>query len=75
MTVETTDGRTLASGDVNAKGGFEVPMSLAEIEDKFHIMAAALPDARRTAIWNMRARLLDPETKFADLLRHLHAPI
>ena len=75
VTVETTDGRTLASGDVNAKGGFEVPMSLAEIEDKFHIMAAALPDARRTAIWNMRARLLDPETKFADLLRHLHAPI
>ena len=75
VTVETTDGRRLASGDVNAKGGLDVPLSLGEIEEKFHIMAAALPDDRRNAIWNMRDRLTDPDTRFGDLLSLLHAPI
>ncbi|MDA8586995.1 MmgE/PrpD family protein [Rhodobacteraceae bacterium] len=72
VTVHTTDGRVLASGDVEAKGGQEVPMSLTEIETKFHTMAAALSEARRSKIWAMRDRMMDPDTPFSDLLALIH---
>lgn len=72
VTVTLRDGRTLASGEVNARGGPEAPMDLSEIEAKFHVMAHALPEPRRHAIWDMRARLLQPETGFKDLAQLVH---
>ena len=57
----------LASGDVNARGGPEAPLQVSEVEAKFHMIAAALPEGRRSALWNMRERLLDPDTMFDEL--------
>lgn len=73
VTVHTRDGRSLHSGDVHARGGPEAPMAMPEIEAKFHIMAAPLTADRRTELWNMRCRLLEPDTKFGDLLGLIHA--
>ena len=42
-------------------------MTLGEIEDKFHRLAACLPDARRAAIWEMRERLMVPGARFSEL--------
>jgi 2-methylcitrate dehydratase PrpD len=39
VTLTLADGRTLTSGDVHARGGPEAPLSLSEIEAKFHLMA------------------------------------
>lgn len=74
VTLTLTDGRTLTSGDVHARGGPEAPMSRAEIEAKFHLMAQPLSEPRRTSIWAMRDRLLAPDTRFADLLTLLTGP-
>ncbi|WP_299730398.1 MmgE/PrpD family protein [uncultured Tateyamaria sp.] len=75
VTLHLRDGRTLASGDVHARGGPEAPMSLEEVEAKFHAISGPLPKARRDAIWDMRAQMLRPGTRFADLLAQLHDPI
>lgn len=75
VTVELKDGRRLASGDVNARGGPEAPMDMHEVEAKFHIMAAALSGARRRAIWEMREQLMQPEAKFEELARLVRAPM
>ncbi len=62
------DGRRVASGDCDAKGGPEAPMTEDEIEAKFHAMArGALGADRRRAIWAMRARLLQPDARFDEL--------
>lgn len=74
VTVTTADGTVLASGDVSAKGGLDVPMTLDEVETKFHTMAAALPQDRRTAIWDMRGKMLS-DRRFGELLSLLHAPV
>ncbi|MFL4472140.1 MmgE/PrpD family protein [Tateyamaria armeniaca] len=74
VTLTLRDGRVLASGDAHARGGPEAPMTLAEVEAKFHAMSGALPETRKRAIWGMRAKLLDPTTRFGDLLSLLHAP-
>jgi 2-methylcitrate dehydratase PrpD len=74
VTVHLSDGRVLTSGDCQAKGGIEVPMSLAEVEAKFHTMAAALASERRGAIWAMRDDMAG-NRPFADLLSLLHAPV
>lgn len=68
VTVHTHDGRVLQSGDVHARGGPEAPMALAEVEAKFHLMAAPLAHDRRAALWEMRARLLQPDAQFSELL-------
>lgn len=75
VTVELKDGRRLASGDVNARGGSEAPMEMHEVEAKFHIMASALPEPRRRAIWEMREQLMQPEAKFEELARLVRAPM
>ena len=74
VTLTLRDGRVLNSGDVHARGGPEAPMPLAEVETKFHAMSGALSETRKTAIWNMRAQMLRPETRFDDLLALLHGP-
>jgi 2-methylcitrate dehydratase PrpD len=75
VTLTLRDGRLLDSGDVYARGGPEAPMALSEVEAKFHAMSGALPDSRKAAIWAMRARLMDPDVRFAELLALLYAPV
>jgi hypothetical protein len=73
--VTLTDGRVIETGDVHARGGPEAPMAMDEVEAKFHVMAAALPDERRAAIWAMRARLLEPDARFSELLDLIHGGV
>ena len=75
VTVTLLDGRALASGEVNARGGPEAPLDLSEVEAKFHVMAQALPEPRRNALWNMRAELLQPGTLFKNLAQLVRASI
>ena len=68
------DGRTLASGDVHARGGPEHPFSAAEITAKFMAFAApVLGEARAGAIRDAALRLAEPGSRFGDLARHLYA--
>ncbi|MEM6941326.1 MAG: MmgE/PrpD family protein [Pseudomonadota bacterium] len=66
VTVHLQDGRSYASGEVNARGGPEAPMADAEIEAKFRLMTADLPDARVSDLWTWRDRMLDPAARFED---------
>ena len=75
VTVILEDGRELTSGDVHARGGPEAPIALSEVEQKFHVLAAALPAPRRKDIWAMRDRLTAKDTKFQDLAELVHAPV
>ncbi|MEM6887410.1 MAG: MmgE/PrpD family protein [Pseudomonadota bacterium] len=75
VTVTLSDGRRLTSGELHARGGPEVPMALSEVEEKFHVMASDLPALRRSAIWEMRQRLLEPNVAFAELLKLVCAPV
>jgi 2-methylcitrate dehydratase PrpD len=75
VTMTLADGRQLASGDVHARGGPEAPMALDEVGAKFDVMAAALGAPRCTALWDMRRRLLQPDATFAELSRHVIAPV
>jgi len=75
VTLTLRDGRVLKSGDVHARGGPESPMALSEVARKFHGMSGALPQSRKSAIWDMRARLMQPGTRFGALLALLHAPV
>jgi 2-methylcitrate dehydratase PrpD len=75
LVVTLTDGRVIETGDVHARGGPEAPMAMDEVEAKFHVMAAALPDERRAAIWAMRARLLEPDARFSELLDLIHGGV
>jgi 2-methylcitrate dehydratase PrpD len=66
--VTRKDGRVLKSGDINARGGPEAPLTDAEVLEKLHFMAGrALPPERIDALWAMRDALLEPGTKFASL--------
>ena len=42
-------------------------MPMQEVEAKFHVMTAALPEPRRKRIWTMRDRLLEPDATFEEL--------
>ncbi len=71
--VTLSDGQVLHSGDINARGGFQEPLTDAEVVEKLHFMAGgALPGERINAIWAMRDALLDPGTRFADLASLIH---
>lgn len=66
--LELTDGTTLSSGDVHARGGPEAPMDDAEIKAKFLNMTATTLSAERSEkIWSMRERLLAPDAKLKEL--------
>ncbi|WP_299657138.1 MmgE/PrpD family protein [uncultured Tateyamaria sp.] len=75
VTVELSDGTRIASGDVHARGGPEAPMQMQEVEDKFHIMAAPLSEPRRSAVWAMRERLMQPGVTFSELALLVRAPV
>ncbi|WP_299150733.1 MmgE/PrpD family protein [uncultured Tateyamaria sp.] len=74
VTVRLQDGRTLSSGDVHARGGPEAPMALGDVEAKFHAISGAMPQQRKAVIWEMRAKMQEPDTKFSDLLALIHPP-
>ena len=70
------DGRTLASGDVHARGGVEAPMSEAEIRDKFAgLTAVSLKASRSEAIWTRGCNLTALDTRFADLTKLVSTPV
>ncbi len=73
--VVLTDGRCLSSGDTAARGGPDAWMKDAEVEEKFQSFCAGVLSPNRTrAIWAMRDALLDPDTRFTDLTKHVLAP-
>ncbi|QGX96809.1 MmgE/PrpD family protein [Roseovarius faecimaris] len=75
VVVTTRDGRTLASGDIAARGGVDAWMSDAEVEEKFHgFCAGVLSEERAHALWAMRDRLLQPDSRIADLTELVNAP-
>ena len=73
ITIHLSDGRRMSSGDVNAKGGPEAPLPRDAVRAKFLEMTSCLDHDRAAAIWDMRDRLSEPGTRFAELLRLLHA--
>ncbi|MEM7058237.1 MAG: MmgE/PrpD family protein [Pseudomonadota bacterium] len=75
VTSKLWDGSEITSGDVNARGGPEAPLQMHEVEEKFHTIAAALPEQRRSAIWNMREYLLKPDARFNELAELVQSPI
>ncbi|MCE8553002.1 MmgE/PrpD family protein [Ruegeria pomeroyi] len=76
VAITTTDGRVLESGDINARGGPEMPLSRAELIDKFMEYAApGLGDARASAVCDATLGLIEPDSRFADVLTHLLAPV
>ncbi len=75
LAVTLKDGTRLASGDVHARGGPEAPMEMREVEAKFRLMAAKLPEPRAAALWDMRAQLMQREVKFSELAQLVRAPV
>ncbi|MEX0369700.1 MAG: MmgE/PrpD family protein [Tateyamaria sp.] len=76
VTVELRSGQTLCSGDTEPRGGpQEVPMSLSEVEEKFRIMCAALPDQRCDALWSMRDRMAGSDRSFSELTALVTPPV
>jgi len=68
VTLVLADGRRLASGDINARGGPDDRLSRAEIGDKFHAYAdAPLGRARADRIANTVFALHEVDAPFAAL--------
>ena len=68
VVVELTDGRSFASGDLDARGGPDTQMPLSDIREKFDIMVAgALPGDRADRIWETSLGLVEDGAAFSDL--------
>lgn len=68
VTITTTDGRVLTSGDIHARGGPEAPMEPAEVIAKFMEFATpSLGETRAAAIRDAVLGLTDEDAKFSDL--------
>lgn len=75
VVVTTRDGRSLASGDVAARGGVDAWMDDGQVEEKFHSFCAGILSEERTrAIWAMRDRLLQPDSHLSELAALALAP-
>lgn len=75
VTVTLADGRILASGDIHARGGPEVPFDAHDIREKFHSFAApVVGPARAARIEAACLALTQPGATFAPLLDQLRAP-
>jgi 2-methylcitrate dehydratase PrpD len=73
--IRTTDGRTIDSGDVHARGGPEAPFSRDEVLAKYRDFAApVLGEERAAAIREQVLGLTAPGSRFADLSALLYAP-
>ena len=74
-TITLKDGRVLDSGDVSARGGFDTPLELSEIRDKFSMMTqATLPSSRSSDIWETCFNLLSEDASFSKLAGLVCAP-
>lgn len=75
VSVTLLDGTVLASGDTEARGGPEAPLSLQEVEEKLHLFAAPTIGASRArALWDTREQMLDPGHRFSDLTKLVTTP-
>ncbi|MGI9354294.1 MAG: MmgE/PrpD family protein [Rhizobiaceae bacterium] len=75
-TVTLKDGRIFDSGDVSARGGFDTPLELSEVREKFDMMTqAALLSSRSDEIWNTCFELLNEDATFSKLARLVCAPV
>ncbi|WP_164660604.1 MmgE/PrpD family protein [Tropicibacter sp. Alg240-R139] len=71
--ITITDGKVLKSGDTNARGGPEAPMSRDEVIAKFMEFATpSLGETRAAAIRDAALGLTRPESKLSDLTQHLY---
>lgn len=76
VTIRLTDGRTLSSGDVHARGGPEAPFSPDDIVAKYMEFAGpVLGERRASAIRDHVLSLIEPESRFADLAQFIYEPI
>ena len=68
VTITTTDGRVLISGDIHARGGPEAPMERTEVIAKFMEFATpSLGEIRAAAIRDAVLGLTREDAKFSDL--------
>jgi 2-methylcitrate dehydratase PrpD len=75
VVITTTDGRTLLSGDVHARGGPEAPLTHDEIVAKYMEFAAPAVGERRAAgIRDAMLSMVDPASRFSDLSAMLYEP-
>ncbi|MDA7965202.1 MmgE/PrpD family protein [Ruegeria sp.] len=73
--VTTKDGQVFESGDINARGGPDVPMSRQEIVDKFHEFAAPFIGENRAAkIEAAVFGLVQPDARYSTLADLLFDP-
>lgn len=73
--ITTRDGRTLDSGDIDARGGPEAPMSRKEVVEKFMEFASpSLGEARAKAIRDATLGLTNADSRYSDLAQLLHSP-
>ena len=71
-----TDGRVLASGDVDASGGPDTQFTDDEIIAKYRAYAIpALGERRAEALLAAGLGLTEPGSRFADLALHLYEPV
>ncbi len=69
ITLVLSDGRTLCSGDVEARGGPEAPLAAEEVEAKLHVFADhVIGQERASSLWRSRKSMLDPQHLFSELI-------
>ncbi|GHF43887.1 MmgE/PrpD family protein [Seohaeicola zhoushanensis] len=73
--LELTDGRVLASGDTHARGGPERPFTEADIIDKYMEFATPALGAARASGLRDAVLGLAGGAPFAEVARHLYAPL
>lgn len=75
VAVHLTDGTTLRSGVVDARGGPEDPLIEKEVEAKLHLFAdPTIGAGRASQLWQMRHAMLEPDHRFCDLIKLVTAP-
>lgn len=68
LSITLTDGTELHSGDVEARGGPEAPLTEDEIEAKLRLFAKpVIGTSNATTLWQMRHELLTPGHMFSSL--------
>lgn len=76
VTLHLSDGKILYSGQVNARGGPDAPLSLTEVESKFHLFAApVLGETRAADLWRMRTEILTTDHSFGNLVKLVTVPL
>ncbi|WP_170401238.1 MmgE/PrpD family protein [Ruegeria arenilitoris] len=75
VSIKTTDGRVLKSGDIHARGGPEAPFSRDEVVAKYMEFAAPIIGATRAeAIRNVILGWVAPNSRYSDLSSLVFGP-